>query len=161
GTPGVQAVAINSGPPLSPGRPGSQPFIIEGHPLAPGEASPVTDFNVASPETFKLLEVPLLSGRVFAAQVKQRAPVVVVGGRSLAKHYFPNEDPINKRVSGDNGKTWATIVGVVGDVRQYGLEKDPVDMAYAPYAQAPHGISIMMKTSDDPLNHAKQLRDAV
>jgi putative ABC transport system permease protein len=161
GTPGVQAIAINSGPPLSPGRPGSQPFIIEGHPLAPGEASPVTDFNVASPETFQLLGVQLISGRFFTAQDKQGAPEVVIISRSLAKHYFPNEDPINKRVSGDNGKTWAAIVGVVGDVRQYGLEKDPVDMAYAPYAQAPHGISIMIKTSDDPLNHVKQLRDAV
>jgi len=161
GTPGVQAVAVNSGPPLSPGRPGSQPFIIEGHPLTPGEPSPSADFNVASPDTFKVLGVPLLSGRFFSPEDKEGAPEVVIINRSLAKHYFLNEDPINKRVSGDNGKTWATIVGVVGDVRQYGLEKDPIDMGYQPYAQNTNGISILIKTSDDPMNHVKQLRSAV
>jgi putative ABC transport system permease protein len=161
GTPGVQAVAVNSGPPLSPGRPGSQPFIIEGHSIAPGEPSPAADFNVASPDTFKLLGVPLLSGRFFTPEDKEGAPPVVIISRSLARHYFPNEDPVNKRVSGDDGKNWATIVGVVGDVRQYGLEKDPIDMGYQPYAQAPHGVSILMKTSDDPMNHVKQLRTAV
>lgn len=161
GTPGVQAVAVNSGPPLSPGVPGSQPFIIEGHPLPPGEPSPAADFNVASPDTFKLLGVPLLSGRFFTPEDKEGSPDVVIISRSLARHFFPNEDPINKRVSGDNGKNWATIIGVVGDVRQYGLEKDPIDMGYEPYAQAPHGVSILMKTSDDPMNHVKQLRTAV
>jgi len=161
GTPGVQAVAVNSGPPLSPGRPGSQPFIIEGHPVMPGEPSPSADFNVASPDTFKVLGVPLLSGRFFMPEDKEGAPEVVIISHSLAKHYFRNEDPINKRVSGDNGKTWATIVGVVGDVRQYGLEKDPIDMGYQPYAQNSNGISILIKTSDDPMNHVKQLRSAV
>src|SRR5262249_46455619 len=127
----------------------------------PGEPSPSVEVNGASPDSFKALGVPLLSGRFFMPGDKEGGPEVGIISHSLAKDYFRNEDPVNKRVSGDNGKTWATIVGVVGDVRQYGLEKDPIDMGYQPYAQAPHGISILMKTSDDPMNHVKQLRSAV
>lgn len=55
----------------------------------------------------------------------------------------------------------ARIVGIVGDVRSYGLDRDPVDMFYLPYAQSANGVSLLVKTSDDPLNHVKQVRDAV
>ncbi len=161
GSPGILGVGFNSGAPLSPGRPSNVPFLIEGRPLANKQARPEANVEVATPETFRLLGVPLLSGRFFTEQDNEKAPEVAIISRSFARHYFPNEDPINKRISGDNGKTWTQIVGVVGDVKQYGLDKDPIDTAYAPLVQQPNGNTLLIKTAGDPLSYGTQLRNAV
>jgi putative ABC transport system permease protein len=86
----------------------------------------------------------------------------VIISQSLAKHYFPNADPIGHRLSGDNGDHWVQIVGVVGDVKYYGLDKDVLDTAYLPMAQeSMMASSLLIKTAGDPMNYAQQLREAV
>jgi putative ABC transport system permease protein len=158
--PGIEAVAVTGGPPLT-GRPGQLVIDIEGRTLSGNEAKPLVDPNIASPETFKLLGVPLLSGRFFTAADHAQAPPVVLINRSFARHYFANEDPIGKRLSADNGANWATIVGVVGDVKAYGLDKEVVDMVYQPFAQAPNGVSLMLRTSGNPANYVRQVQEAI
>jgi len=161
GTPGIEMVAVNSGAPLAPGRPGNQTFVIEGHPLAPHQTPPTADVNGASPDTFQVLGVPLMSGRFFTAHDNARAPQVAIISHSLARHYFANEDPLNKRISGDNGEHWITIVGVVGDVKFYGLDQDALDTVYQPFAQTLNGNSLLIKTQGEPMNYVKQIREAV
>jgi putative ABC transport system permease protein len=117
--------------------------------------------EVATPDTFRLLGVPIYAGRAFSAEDKDGAPGVVIISRNLAQHYFPNENPLNKRITDDKGKKWFTIVGVVGDVKQYGLDRDPVDTAYVSEAQYAMGNTILLKTAGDPMNYAGQLRKAV
>ena len=159
--PGVKSVALMAGAPLSPGTPGTGPFDIQGRTLSNDEVKPNADTNIASPQTFQVLDVPLLRGRFFNDQDLPAAPAVAIVNRSLAQHYFPNEDPIDKRISQDNGTTWLTIVGVVGDVRQYGLEQDALDTIYLPFGQAPFGRTVMLRTSGNPLDYVKQVRAAV
>jgi predicted permease len=162
-TPGIQAVALNNGAPLAPTGPQKLPFVIEDHPVAEGE-KPETNVQVASPDAFRLLGVPLISGRFFTPQDNADAPLVTIISQGFARHFFPNEDPINKRIffPGDDKKRYFTIVGVVGDVNQYGLDKDPVDTAYAAFEQAPDSAAtLMVRTSRDPMNYVKQLREAV
>jgi putative ABC transport system permease protein len=158
--PGVQGAAANSGAPLAPGRPFSSPFIIEGRPVAPGQAKPEAHGEVATPDAFRLLDVPLLSGRFFDEHDTATAPPVVIISRGLARHYFPNENPIDKRISGD-GEHWGTIVGVVGDVKQFGLDRDPVDTVYEAFEQSPGAFALMIKTAGDPMSYVKQVREAV
>lgn len=161
GTPGILSVAASSGAPLSRiGRPQKGPFIIEGRVLAPNEAKPESDQMTATPETFRVLGVSLISGRFFTREDTADKPVVVIS-KSLARHYFPNQDPINKRISGDDGKHWVTIVGVAGDVKQYGLEQAPVETVYVPFVVEPMVGTLMVKTAGDPMNYVKQVRDAV
>jgi putative ABC transport system permease protein len=160
-SPGIVTVAVNSGAPLAPGRPSSIGFEIEGRPLNPKQVKPQTNLEVATPETFRLLGVPLVSGRTFTEQDNEKAPQVTIVSRSFAKHYFGDEYPVNKRVSADGGKTWVTIIGVVGDVRQYGLDHDPVDTAYLPMSQNPGGFTLLVKTVGDPLNYVTQVRKAI
>ncbi len=81
--------------------------------------------------------------------------------RGMSRHYFPNEDPLDKRITPDEGKHWFTIVGVVGDVKQYGLDKDPVDTVYVPFEVSPMMGTVLLKTAGDPLRYVKQLREAV
>jgi putative ABC transport system permease protein len=161
GAPGILAVGVNSGAPLAPGMPMNLSFIIEGRPISEREALPAADLNFVSPECFKLLGVPLISGRFFTPHDNTDSPEVAIISRSLARHYFPNEDPIGKRISGDNGKTWIKIVGVVGDVKYYGLDKEALDTAYVAFAQSPMGGSLLVKTAGNPMNYAQQVREAV
>jgi putative ABC transport system permease protein len=158
--PGIQGAAANSGAPLAPGSAFSSPIFIEGRPVVPGEARPEAHGEVATPDAFRLLGVPLLAGRFFDEHDTQTAPAVVIVSQGLARRYFPNESPIDKRISGD-GEHWGRIVGVVGDVKQFGLDKDPVDTVYEAFEQSPGAFALMIKTSGDPMNYVKQLRAAV
>jgi putative ABC transport system permease protein len=161
GTPGIRAVAANSGAPLTPhGQPSRTAFVIEGQALASNEAKPESDEMYATPDIFRTLGIPLISGRFFTRQDTSDKPVVVIS-QSLAHHYFPNQDPLNKRISGDDGKHWVTIVGVAGDVKQYGLEQEPVETVYVPFVLSPTVGTLLVKTAGNPMNYLKQLRDAV
>jgi predicted permease len=161
GTPGILAFGVNSGAPLAKGRPFNQTFIIENRPQDPQSAQPLTALEFATPNAFQILGVPLLSGRYFTEHDNDKAPQVAIVSQSFARHYFPDEDPINKRVSGDKGKSWITIVGVVGDVKQYTLDREPIDTAYLPIAQQANGNTLLIKTAGDPWKYVQQLRRAV
>jgi len=163
GTPGIQAIAEYSGAPLS-GRglaqPSSAAITIENRPADPQGAQPTVNVEFASPEAFRLLGVPLISGRFFTDQDNKNTPDVVIISHSFAKHYFPNEDPIGKRIAGSD-KKWATIVGVVGDIKQFSLDRDAVDTAYVPTTQSAMGNTLLIKTAGDPWNYVTQVRNAV
>ena len=159
GAPGILAVGVNSGAPLAPGRPMNGSFIIEGNDT--GDSMPTADLNTVTPDCLQLLGVPLIAGRYFTPHDNAGSPEVVIISQSLARHYFANEDPIGKRLSGDNGKTWVKIVGVVGDVKYYGLDKAAEDTAYIPFAQTPMAGSLLIKTAGNPMNYAQQLRETV
>jgi predicted permease len=158
--PGVQGAAANSGAPLAPVMPFRFPIVIEGRPVATGQAKPEAHGEVATPDAFRLLGVPLLSGRFFDEHDTPTTPSVVVISQGLARHYFPNENPIDKRISGD-GEHWSRIVGVVGDVKQFGLDQDPVDTVYEAFEQSPGAFSLLIKTVGDPMSYVKQVRQVV
>jgi predicted permease len=128
--------------------------------VVPGEGRPEANGEVATPDAFRLLGVPLVAGRFFDEHDTQTAPPVVIVSQGFARHYFPNENPIDKRISGD-GEHWGRIVGVVGDVKQFGLDKDPVDTIYQAFDQSPGAFALMVKTTGDPMSYVKQLRAVV
>jgi putative ABC transport system permease protein len=157
--PGVQTVSVGGGPPLT-GRAGQQPIVFEGRPMEPNEQV-LVDPNIASADTFKLLGVQLLAGRFFSASDTAEAPPVAIINRTFAKHHFADEDPIGKRLSADNGRNWITIVGVVGDIKAYALDREVVDMVYQPFSQAPNGVSVMMRVSGNPNTYIRPAQEAV
>ena len=163
--PGVAEAAISSTYPLNPAgltqRPNGVSVIIEGRPQDNGQAAPRLDARAVSPAYFRAAGVPLLRGRAFAESDDANAPPVSIVNEAAARHRWGNEDPVGKRVSFDNGQTWVTIVGVVGNVRQYGLDKEPSDEIYGPVAQLAFGSFLVVKTKGDPLAASKSLRDAV
>ena len=161
GTPGILAVGVNNGAPLAPGMPMNTTFIIEGRRMNEQDAQPSTDVSFVSPDSMPLLGIPLISGRFFTPHDNADSPEVVIISRSFARHYFPNEDPLGKRVSADNGKSWVKIVGVVGDVKYYGLDKEAIDTAYVAFAQSPMGGTLLVKTAGNPMNYAQRVREAV
>ncbi len=161
GTPGIVAVGVNNGAPLAPAMPMSTTFIVEGRPISERDVQPSTDVSFVSPDSMQVLGVPLISGRFFTPHDNADSPEVVIISRSLARHFFSNEDPLGKRISADNGKTWVKIVGVVGDVKYFGLDQETKDTAYVAFAQSPMGGTLLVKTAGNPMNYAQQVREAV
>ena len=162
GAPGVVGMAEYSGAPLA-GRglaqPSNAPFIIENRPVDPQGAQPTVNVEYASSEAFRLLGVPLISGRFFTDYDNENAPDVLIVSQSFARHYFPNEDPVGKRIAGSD-KKWATIVGVVGDIKQFSLDRDAVDTAYVPSTQ-PGGMmadTLLIRTAGDPCRRRNLLQ---
>jgi predicted permease len=161
--PGVEAAAVSMSVPLNSDMgPMSGGVIVEGQPVHPGEPTPQVDYEVASPDYFRVLGVPVLSGRSFFDSDTAQAPAVAVVNERMAKHYWPTQNAVGHRISVDNGKTWTTVVGVVSNVRQYGLEKEAADSIYFPLYQV--GLTsahLLVRTRSDPMRMANQVTSII
>lgn len=123
-------------------------FQIEGRPpYKPGEEN-VADYTVASSEYFRTMNIPLLRGRGFTDAESPNTPQVMVISNAFAKYYFPNDDPIGKRIILDgNDKTPREIIGVVGDVRRKGLDVGVQPEMYFSYLQQPdRRMNLVLRT---------------
>lgn len=163
--PGVLSAAISSGFPFDPDSllSGSNrtSFTIEGRPVASNEFALFTTAQTGSPDYFKTVGIPLLAGRTFTDGDTSETMSVAIINKTLAGHRWKGEDPIGKRVSFDEGKTWTTIVGVVGDTRDYGLDRPVDDIAYVPLEQLGFPGTIVAHTIGDPLSISRQMRQSV
>ena len=162
--PGVLVAAISSSYPMNPDNVGggpNQPLIVEGHPLREGERPPVSAIRSVSPGYFKALGIPLMAGRVFSESDNEQAPTVLVINRAAARHYWREEDPIGRRVSFDKGETWLKVVGVVADVREFGMDQEPGDEVYVAQEQRPALGSIVVRTAQEGMNISNQMRRAI
>jgi predicted permease len=131
-------------------------FQIEGQAPAPGQALPKADFRIVSPSYFDALHIPILNGRGFLQTDRPGNPDVAVVNRSAVNHLWGSRNPAGTRFSTDGGKTWTQVVGVVGDIKQYGLDKDVADEIYVPMAQNPMmQSSLVIKTAVEPMSIAR------
>ena len=113
-------------------------FIIQGRPaLTRGEEPELYSRSIAG-DYFKVLDIPILQGRALATGDRADAPLVGVINESMARRYFPDQDPLGARIhwARDEGVEWITIVGVVGNVRHFGLANLEEPAIYTPYAQS-------------------------
>jgi putative ABC transport system permease protein len=162
GQPGIAATASTMVFPLAGNRRMGFEFEIAGRTRSADAALPQGDFRSVSPEYFRALGIPLITGRVFTEGDDAKAPQVALVNQSLGRRYWGTDSPLGARISTDSGKTWATIVGVVGDVRHYGLDSDPADEVYAPFAQVPvREGSFLVRTTGEPMAVARRIEDEV
>ncbi len=156
--PGVKDVGLGSTVPLR-----SELFALdikaEGRLVAPGEPMPHAEGRTASPEYFRAAGIPLLKGREFSTSDRAGTGLVVILNKTLADRLFPGLDPIGRRVAwtgevlkfiGVSGD-WRTVIGVVGDTKDGGLDAGPIPVLFAPFAQAEvFGSSLVIQTRGDP-----------
>ena len=162
GQPGVVSTASTLTFPLDGHRRFNVDFLIEGQPPAEDGAQPLGDLRSASPGYFPTLGIPLVTGRLFTPSDGPNSPQVAIVNQSLARRYFARETAVGKRISADTGKTWITIVGVVGDVRHYGLASEPTDEVYLPFAQFPiRESTFLVRTTADPGAMARRIGEEV
>jgi predicted permease len=159
---GVQAVALTGKEPLNGLVNFTVPFQLEGQSPAPGVAGPRATPIVVSEDYFQVIGQPLLRGRAFQSSDAATAPPVVIVNQAFARRHWPAGDPVGRRLTFDNGKSWATIVGVVADTLQQ-LDQAAVDEIYTPL-RASGGVlvgSVLVRTSQSPGLLARQLRSAL
>src|SRR5277367_4641649 len=165
--PGVLSAAISSRYPFEPEMITDGPesvsfqFQIEGRALESGQAPPVGTFAAVSPDYFKTLGIPLKGGRLLAETDRDKAPYVAVINEAAKRQFWLNEDPIGKRVSGDGGEHWINVVGIVGDVREFGLDHAPAAEFYASQAQNAQPATLIVRTISEPRSMAQALTRAV
>ena len=167
--PGVLLAAVSNRYPFEPEFVSAGPeaasfsFQIEGRQLEPGQAPPVSTFASVSTDYFKTLGIPLKAGRLLADSDsdKYKAPHVVLINETAKRQFWPNEDPVGKRISADRGDHWVQIVGVVGDVREFGLDHPPTAEFYSSQGQNPQPAALIVRTSAEPQSMARALTRAV
>lgn len=160
--PGVESAAVVSHLPIE--EMGTNANItVEGKTYPPNEG-PLVEFRVVSDNYFSTANIPLLRGRLFSKEQGDTKQPVVVINEAMAKQIWPNEDPIGKRV-GD--ETQVTVIGVVGNVKNYGLLHAPVPELYAPYtlknfwSDMRWNMRLMVRSTIDDNNIAAAVRREV
>ena len=156
--PGVQSAGVTDTIPL--GQENSrQSFRFPDRPSGPNSEL-MADARRVSPGYFETLGISLLQGRFFSDHDNAQAPEVVIVDESFARHYFPNENPLGKRI-GLGSSTWE-IVGVVSAVRHYGLDKPPRPTIYTPCLQWPRDrMALAVKTTMDSRGMIDAVKNAV
>ncbi|MGC2300697.1 MAG: ABC transporter permease, partial [Acidobacteriaceae bacterium] len=153
--PGVQFVGAVSALPLG-GQAGSGTTTIDSHAVPPDETSPEADQRVVTADYFKAMGISLVRGRFFDARDSDTTARVTIVDESLARTYWPNDDPIGKRLhAGGRGPNppWATVIGVVRHVRNRTLEARSRVEVYWPENQVPQGaMTLAVLTSGNPMS---------
>jgi putative ABC transport system permease protein len=127
-------------------------FEIVGNPVSSASASRRADYASVSPDYFRVMRIPLVAGRLFDPHDIASAPRVSIISETMARLYFPNENPIGKQITfafpRPDGERAHEIVGIVDDVRDVALGQNPGAMMYVPYAQAPlWGANLVVRST--------------
>jgi len=136
---------------------------IEGSGPPDREKDKPIGFGAVSPDYFRTMQIPLLSGRTYDDRDNADSPKVAIVNRAFASRYFPNGDVLGKRIGfGCKGDLCRTIVGVVGNVRQESLTDDVAPEAFLPYGQmAMNGMTVVLRTKGDPSGFVPSVRAVV
>ncbi len=160
--PGVIAAGGIDDLPLTKDRDSSSFLVAGREPLLPDHL-PEAQIRTVTPGYFQALGIPVLRGRAIAATDTAAAPAVLLINQALARRDFPGEDPIGKRLSlSVSPPSWATVVGVVADVRDLGLEAPPEPEIYFPFEQSPVPyVNLVARVAGDPGKLAAPVRNAL
>ena len=159
--PGVQSASLVRGLPFS-GNGGTTRFVLPDREPPPKGMEPEVMFNTAMPNYFETIGIPLLQGRVFGSEDQAKTPAVVVINQTMARRFWPDQDPLGKQVKFAQDGSTATIVGVVGDAKHYFLEEEQRPQMYDAYSQDP-GLfaTVLIRTAGEPLSVTEAVRQAI
>ncbi len=136
---------------------------IDGQPKPPNELPDVDNYFV-TPDYARTMAIPLISGRSLGAQDSAEAPLAVLVSETMARKFWPNEDALGKRIRFYNSdpaaqRPWRTVVGVVGDVKQYGLDTSGGIALYVPQLQQPQStLTLVVRTRTEPAAMIETIR---
>jgi predicted permease len=163
--PGLRDTALAAPLPMDRQGEANFEFNIVGNPPLPPGKSTTADYATVSPDYFRVMRIPLLQGRFFSEQDSPSNPNAAIISETLARRYFPNQDPIGRQMRfgfPPDSNVSRDIVGVVGDVRDVALSRKPGPIMYVPFAQAPlYGGEVVVRSSLSASSVAAGIRQAV
>ncbi len=149
--PGIESVGMNFFLPLSSNSAAWGPITIEGYVPKTASELIISNERFISPDYLRVMGIPLIKGRDFDERDIKGAPEVVIINEELARRFFPDEDPIGKRIQRGGKGPWRTVVGVVGDDKEFSLENEPPITLFHPVEQFTIGSRYFVaRTSADP-----------
>jgi putative ABC transport system permease protein len=157
--PGVKEAAGIDDLPLSNEFRQASRFVIEGQPVPNAGARPIVQFRTVSLSYFSALGIPLREGRFFTED-DWKVPRGVIN-ETMARRFWPKGDAIGKRInlcSLDPKPCWSTIIGIVGNVHQFGLDGEPTFDVYFPGGWTPY---VVVRTATDPLSLAVAVTEVI
>jgi putative ABC transport system permease protein len=166
---GVRYAAIARNLPLA-GSDASLNFVIENRPVESSAEQSRAKYRAASADYFAALGIPLVGGRYFDRTDGQKTPGVVIINNTMARRFWPGEDPLGKRMkAGFDGSQWCTIVGIVGDVKHTGLDAETNAEMYYHYLQIPPELmgfvegtmTLVLRTQAEPNSMVAAVRGEV
>jgi putative ABC transport system permease protein len=163
-TPGVQSAGLVTTLPLSGANNIVTSFVIEGSAAASPGQDLTADYRVTSPDYFRTMGIPVQRGAIFTRQDTAQSPPKAVINETMARRYFASQEPVGSRITVDVPPKLVTfqIVGVVGDVRHFGLDRDAKPEFYVSYLQQPWpAMTLAAKVGGDPLKMAPAVRGKV
>jgi putative ABC transport system permease protein len=164
GSPGVQAAMISELP--LGGDQVDHEVAIEGRPIVPGK-NPEVQTRTVLGDYFGIMGIPLLQGRTFNGADRTDSPEVVVVNQAFVRKFFPNQDPIGARMGWalDKPIKWKTIVGVVGDVKHFGLDQPDAAAAYGLYTQSDESwkrwMTLTIRSPRDPSSLTRETQQKI
>jgi putative ABC transport system permease protein len=157
---GVEAVGADASLPLSQFSM-SCSLEIEGRPRAEGTRDEPINCDIVNADYFSAMGIPLKKGRLFTEQDRSGSPLAVVVSEGFCRRHLASQEPIGTRIQ-CLGKDWSTIVGVVGDVHQWGPATEIRPQVYHCYLQTGcEMMSLAVRTAGDPLNLATAVRSCI
>ncbi|HEV2495311.1 MAG TPA: ABC transporter permease [Terriglobia bacterium] len=160
---GVRSAALDWTLPFSGGMP-STGIDFEGRSFAPGY-TPSTAIDSVTPDYFQTMRIPLLRGRTFTDRDNPANLPVAIVNEAFARHYFPNESTVGKRIKPSFSATstfpWREVVGVVGNTKLEGLAADFQPEVYMPFAQTPTFNVVILRVQGDPLTVVPAVRSVI
>ena len=163
--PGVEKVALTGSVPMGGGMSvlAMQP---DNKPIMPANQLPVSNFVDVGPGYFATMGIPVVRGREFTREDAKLEPRAIIINEALARREFANDDPIGHRISfgpdQQGNQQWLDIIGVVGNVRQYRADQEPVPIIYAVSSSQPsRAQNLMIRTAGDPMAVAGSVRGAL
>ena len=158
--PGVtNASAVSAMPLHDVGAAGALPFNVEGQQPPPTE-DPLADVRIVAPGYFETMKIKLLEGRFLDERDAEVGPRTSVINETMARRYFPDRSPLGLIIQNPHGKS--QVVGVVGDVHNQGLDREPRKQVYLPMKQSPTaGMAVVARTNQDPMTVANTIQRVI
>ncbi len=164
--PGVKSAGLSSTIPMSGINPGTS-FRIEGRTLVPGENLPNGNLWFTGASYFQTMNIPLIRGRYFDDRDVMGGAGVAILDEKMARKYWPNEDPIGKRIwkyetDPQGNRRWREIVGIVGSVRHHNLDGESEQQLYVPHRQVPTpSVFLVIRTVTKPESLTEAVRSVI
>jgi len=128
-----------------------EPIAVEGYVPSGAQELIISNVRIVSPDYFQTMRIPLVNGRYFDHRDVKGAPETVIVDEAMAERFWPNEDPLGKRLQRGGSGSWRTVVGVISNARQYSAEKEPPIAVYYPSEQfAARNMFLVIRTTRDP-----------
>jgi putative ABC transport system permease protein len=159
--PGVKSVSLIRSLPFS-GNGATTGIELLDRAAPPAGHEPQVGFNVATASYFGTSQIPLSRGRLFGDEDRAGTPMAFLINQTMAHRFWPDQDPIGKQIKMLEDGTTGSIVGVVGDTKQYRLNDEPAPQFYAAYSQQPvYFATLVVRTTVEPMSVSESVRQAI